>query len=490
MNARALLCRAVGPCLHPPRCLAALFRAPLATPFAALMLAACAGPTVPHPPIDLDAAYVVVGTGGQAIARAILAADACPDLQVDGSRLPMQTRAEPGIAPQRPHQAKASAFPVRVCEAAVPGGARVASIAGRALALPRAEPQRIVVLGDTGCRIKQSDSIYQDCSDSAAWPLRALSAAAAQEHPDLVVHVGDYHYRESACPAGLGCANSPWGYGWDAWNADLFDPAASLLAAAPWVVTRGNHELCARAGQGWFRLLDPAPLAAQRRCDVADLDSQADFSVPYAVPLGDHWQLIIFDSARASQPLDRSLPADEQAFVRYESDMDAVTALASVPGMHSIFVSHHPALGFSVDKHGKPRFGTPALLGPMLARVGPRYFPPGVDMAMHGHVHTFEAIDFRSDHPATLVTGHGGDNLDVETPMELTQSYASAPGVQIDFVAHSGRFGYLVLDRAGASWRIRAQGLDGTVQARCTLDHARLSCAQAGAMSRPAAEAH
>ena len=70
-------------------------------------------------------------------------------------------------------------------------------------------------------------------------------------HPDLVVHVGDYHYRENACPAGdAGCSTSPWGYGWDAWDADFFTPAKRLLAVAPWIVVRGNHESCDRAGQG------------------------------------------------------------------------------------------------------------------------------------------------------------------------------------------------------------------------------------------------
>jgi len=451
-----------------------------------VLLAACAGPA-PAPPAALpEAAYVVIGPGGQASARAVMAGDDCPALVVDGAALPMRTRADPGLAPLRPHQAKPAAFAVRVCEAALPAGAHAASIGGRALPVPVATPRRIVVLGDTGCRIKQSDNVYQDCSDTSAWPFHALATAAAQEHPDLVVHVGDYHYRESACPPGAGCSGSPWGYGWDAWDADLFVPAQRLLAAAPWVVARGNHEMCARAGQGWFRLLDAAPWQAQRSCDAAEGDAQADFSAPYAVPLGEGWQLIVFDSARASQPLDRSVAADDQAFVEYEKDMAAVAALAAVPGMHSIFVSHHPVLGLSVDKKGKTRFGTPALLGPMQEQIGPRYFPPGIDMALHGHVHTFEAIDFLSGHPATLVTGHGGDNLDAEVPMDIAQGYKSAPGVQIDFVAHSGRFGYLVLDRATEGWQIRAQGIDGTVQARCALVAARLSCPEAAHLSRPA----
>jgi hypothetical protein len=31
------------------------------------------------------------------------------------------------------------------------------------------------------------------------------------------------------------------------------------LRAAPWIVVRGNHEICRRAGPGYFRLLDPTP---------------------------------------------------------------------------------------------------------------------------------------------------------------------------------------------------------------------------------------
>ncbi|MDW4746763.1 metallophosphoesterase, partial [Escherichia coli] len=82
------------------------------------------------------------------------------------------------------------------------------------------------------------------------------------------LHVGDYHYRENACPPDVaGCQGSPWGYGWDTWQADLFQPAAPLMAAAPWVLVRGNHEECARAGQGWFRFLDPRPYSAARSCD-------------------------------------------------------------------------------------------------------------------------------------------------------------------------------------------------------------------------------
>ena len=81
-----------------------------------------------------------------------------------------------------------------------------------------------------------------------------------------------------------GCAGSPWGYGWDAWDADLFTPARPLLAAAPWIVVRGNHESCNRAGQGWWRFLDPRPLVPGRDCNDPANDGIGDFSDPYAIP--------------------------------------------------------------------------------------------------------------------------------------------------------------------------------------------------------------
>jgi len=392
----------------------------------------------------------------------------------------MQMRAGPGATPLRPKQGKPSEFAIGVCEAIVPAQARRASIGGQELPLPTGAARRIVVLGDTGCRIKQADHAYQDCSDPAAWPFRSVADAAARERPDLVVHVGDYHYRENACPAGERCTTGPWGYGWDAWNADFFVPARGLLAAAPWVAARGNHEMCSRAGQGWFRLLDAAAADPARTCDQADRDEDADFSDPFAVPLGGNWQLIVFDSARASRPLDLNRPEDARAFRQFEKKLDAVAALAAAPGMHSIFVSHHPALGFAIGRDGAPVFGTPALLAPMRARFGSRYYPAGVDLTLHGHVHTFEAISFASGQPAALVTGHGGDNLDAEAPTTLAAAYPAAPGVQIDFAVHGGGFGYLVLDREGTGWRIRAQGVDGAVRAVCTLQDGRLACPEHG----------
>ncbi len=132
------------------------------------------------------AQYMVLGEGGQAIVRAIVRGDACPALVVDGVAQPMDTRAAPGTAVQRPNQIIATEFPVRVCETLLPKAAHSARIAGRSLPPANFELRRVVVIGDTGCRMKASASAYQNCMDPAAWPLHALAAAAAKEHSDLV----------------------------------------------------------------------------------------------------------------------------------------------------------------------------------------------------------------------------------------------------------------------------------------------------------------
>lgn len=454
----------------------------------ALLLGACTATTGGRgtdASIRPPAPYVVLAPGGQAVARAIVTRRGCPSMLVDGKEQEMQPRAAPASVAARPGQARTAEFPVLVCELPIPPAAHAAAVDGASLPMPKGFVRRIVIVGDTGCRIKQADNAFQGCSDTSAWPFAAVADAAADARPDLVVHVGDYHYRESPCPPGERCAGSPWGYGFDAWDADLFEPARRLMAAAPWVVVRGNHEECARAGQGWFRFLDPAPFTQQRSCDSAADDPQGDYSAPYAVPLGGGWQLIVFDSARASQPGNPENPADAYRRTQYEAQMAEVARLAAAPGIHSIFVSHHPVLGFSVDKTGATHFGNPVLLAAARTHKGANVFPPGVEAALHGHVHIFQAIDFASDDPATIVAGHGGDKLDRDLPASVSATYDSAPGVQIDFAAHARGFGFLLLERTADGWLLRTERIDGSPSTVCTMIGRHMTCAGPAAVSRP-----
>jgi hypothetical protein len=78
-------------------------------------------------------------------------------------------------------------------------------------------------------------------------PASAVAAIAAARL-DLVIHVGDYHYRETAWPpVARDCSASPSGYAGGMLICALFDAAVLILI-------HGNH--CDRAGEGWFRFAD------------------------------------------------------------------------------------------------------------------------------------------------------------------------------------------------------------------------------------------
>ena len=118
---------------------------------------------------------------------------------------------------------------VRRANCRFPPAARAASVQGKPLALPHNDPARIVVIGDTGCRIKAGK--VQDCNDPEKWPFQRVASGAAQSKPDLVIHVGDYLYREEPCPPNqqASCGGTAAGDTWAAWQADFFEPARDLL---------------------------------------------------------------------------------------------------------------------------------------------------------------------------------------------------------------------------------------------------------------------
>ncbi len=423
----------------------------------------------------VEAAFTLRGADGAASARVITRAHACPPIEIDGKLLPMQLRAAPASVPVRAGgaqaDAKAAEFPVLSCEAALPAGAAHASVDGHALALPILTVQRIVIIGDTGCRLKQSDGQFQPCSDNAQWPFAKVAQSAAATRPDLVIHVGDYHYRESPCPA-AGCAGSPWGYGYDSWAADFLQPAGPLLAAAPWVFVRGNHETCSRAGQGWFRFFDSGPWSQARSCDTPQGDAGADFSSPYAVPIGGDTQLIVFDSSKSSA---KAYAPGDPVFQAYAAQLREVDRLAAQTG-HNFFLSHHPVLGLGPDKQGGAK---PSMLGlaSVMRTLHPQtLFPTAVDLALHGHVHLFEALSFDSGHAATLVLGNSGSASEGALPQQLPTSQLPFADTRVgDYATRSG-FGFALLERTDQGWTVTEHDENGVPQLRCDFAQRALHC--------------
>jgi hypothetical protein len=461
----------------------AMFVASLAS-----MLFAAVAAGAAEPPL---AAYVILGDDGQAIARAVTAAAQCPTLTADGHARRMRLRAPAETEPQRPtlssvENSKPSAFPALTCEARIPAGARAVSVQGQRLPAPRAKVQRIVVIGDTGCRVKQSDHAAQACNDPAKYPFAAVAARAAAWKPDLVVHVGDLLYRENPCPAGnAGCAGSPWGYGLDAWRADFFEPAAPLLRAAPWVMTRGNHETCNRAGQGWWRFIDPRPLVPGGGCNDPAQDATGDYGTPYAVPLGGGAQIVVLDfSALGAKAIPDSDPRAAQYRDTY-AKLDALSRRAAF----TFALDHYPMLGVAAeDKKGpvtlKP--GNPAVQS-VFGPLNPKLIPAKVDVLLAGHVHLWEQVGFLSDHPSQFIAGFSSTEEDVvPIPAELPPDVAPAPGARIaHFSSWVDGFGFMTLERRGPrAWKAIIWNTRGEAVNHCTITGRRSQCDRPQVTSR------
>jgi 3',5'-cyclic AMP phosphodiesterase CpdA len=278
-----------------------------------------------------------------------------------------------------------------------------------------------------------------------------------------------------------GCAGSPWGYGWDAWEADVFAPGEKLMEAAPWIVVRGNHESCNRAGQGWWRFLDPRPLAPRQSCDLAADDAIGDYSEPYAVPLGSgrdaDTQFIVFDSSLVGVT---PLAASDPMHIKYRAQFERAFALAARQP-NAFFLNHHPVLAFAPNPAtpNAPYPGNGALQSVLAALYPTVLYPPSVKALLSGHVHLFEVVSFSTPQPAQFVSGNGGDWIDTPLPQPLPAGVVPAPGTTMSTLVATNRFGFMTMDRDGPRWRIVAHDAHGAPLFVCTLVERQASCAAA-----------
>ncbi len=407
----------------------------------------------------LEAAYVVLGGAG-AVARAILSGTReCPAITLDGDTRAMHVRAAPetGANP---------AFPVLVCEAPIPADTAAAEILGRGLPLPKPAIATIAVFGDTGCRLKDAkaqplskrnydhphEGHFQNCDEPAQWPFPQLSKTVAALKPDLVIHVGDYLYRENACPAGdAGCAGSPHGDNWITWKADFFAPAAPLLAAAPWILVRGNHEICARAGLGYFRFLYPVLASKEPPPDSPAPPACTDLTPPYTVNAGGR-SFLVMDSSNAYD----ACAQDSCDSAPYAGQF---AAMAPKPG--TWFLSHRPIWGIGRN------FTMNRTLQIALAAAAGGRLPSGITLALSGHMHIFEALSFADARPPQLIVGTGGTALD--RPIDRAMQGMTIGGATVHAARSDHRFGFLLIKAAGDSAAGRFIDIGGQTPFTCTL---------------------
>lgn len=457
---------------------------------------------------DVIAAFVVLGESSSGevapMARVIVHAGvACPVLRAKTGGNTVEVEMAPRINPAPEH------FPVTVCESRYPFSQSL-TVGNSALELPAVSLQwkEFLVLGDSGCKARNKSPV-KACSPER-WPFEALASQAAENlSPDLILHVGDYNYRgtpgripfqgedrkkrvydawgrvvngKCVLKTDYVSQNAPdsqlpdqWAYWWQ----DFFQPAQPLLQTAPWVFTRGNHELCSRSGPGWFYLLSPESMLLgdgkrQLSCPSSDATVPQMFSPPYRLS-GSGLSLYVLDSANACDEGSLFQP-------RYDSQFgDIYRQLQTDDNARAWLISHRPLWGLRKPDiaslceraNGKGEFGC---LNRTLQLANLKYnLNPLIDLVFSGHMHRFQSTTLSREQLTQIVVGNSGVALAKNIPAEL---YV----VELEGMRASGtgisEFGFLKVDVGADSWSAELFGLAATGQDQILM---RCSAAQADA---------
>ncbi len=391
---------------------------------------------------DVLARWTQYVASGGAEARAVVTDPACPEATVDGVAIAMTERAAP-----------ADGFPERVCALALGAGATSVTVAGVTVPAPAKRLGRVAVVGDTGCRVVPNWA--QACDDPTKWVFATVASATAAAKPDLIIHVGDYIYREKPCPVILqpGCAGTPSGDNFPTWAADFFTPAAPMLAAAPMIVVRGNHEICSRAGVGYSRHLSPDAYDPAMPCPQKD--------PTYTVSI-DGQSFAVLDT---SFPPDPRVDPAMAAILRQE--LEAIgAAAATAPTM---LLTHKPAWAITRGAHDHI-YGS----SQTYAAAAGDSLPRALQVAISGHIHLFESLTFTNGGPGQLVVGNSGTMLERPLPRDLSGMQAADRTIADGLEIHD--FGFMVLDRTPDGWTGRVLDETSATLATCAVVPGPLAC--------------
>ena len=328
---------------------------------------------------------------------------------------------------------------LRACQANLPSGLSYARVG--AIGVPakfQAKFDKIAVFGDTGCRVTAKQ--VQNCSTPATWPLARNAESLAAAKPDVIFFTGDFFYREAACPAGklAFCGGSPppaippaagqkfapisdTDYGW---VADTLIPMAPAFAAAPILVTRGNHESCFRGGNGWMMLfeikLKPDSCAPTAAGASAPNNIAPTYSVDFPITAGRTLRAIMVDSNAGSNsgitPAWQALqkPAYQQA--------DKLAAPKT--GRESWLITHRPMFGIDdVNQFDKPDpTATPPDPGELnwtsMDQTGAALgLTSRFNLMLASHVHVAQVVQMPGQ-PAQVIFGNGGSVPDSTNPAD------------------------------------------------------------------------
>jgi len=224
--------------------------------------------------------------------------------------------------------------------------------------------------------------------------------------------------------------------------------------------------------------VDGLPWTAGRNCNDPANDALGDFSDPYVVSISKNAQFIVFDSSKSSG---KAYQPEDPAFLKYKAQMKTVAQLAANKP-ENFFINHHPLLAAApVSDPSKFRVGGSGGLQSVFASMEPhRLFPASVSVAMHGHVHLFEAISFKTDHPVSLVMGNSGSLNEGFAPNAIQPTDRIYKDAVVDNYAARSEYGFATIDRvveAGKeSWLLTEYSTDGEPMIRCKITKSQSRC--------------
>lgn len=338
-----------------------------------------------------------------------------------------------------------------ICEAVLPKNTAVVRRGSDEIIIPE-QPRKIVIMGDTGCRLRNKDGkgFIQKCEDEQEWPFARLIRSVEKENADLVVHVGDYHYRES-CTDPIKCQpyKDTVGYGYKPWAADFLTPAESVLKKKPFIFVRGNHEDCKRAHEGFDKLLSPV---GEQTC-VADQET-------HYTSFG-NFLLVNFDNSSVDdKPLDSKSAEFKSLQTRYKK---MVETLKARPESEVWIFMHRPIWGLAPLGTGV----VPTNIN-MEAMVRETPLPGKVRMIFAGHIHAFQIAT--GNHPPELIVGESGTALDV-------YDEATRQQIPTGYTVFPSDHGYAVLEKdAYGQWVATIKSFDGVKDYICQVGETGVPC--------------
>lgn len=399
--------------------------------------------------------YVILGQSpagkNVVIARTVIdPALSCPSVSAPGKRMPsitMNTRENPNH------------FAVIVCEALISFDIQYQlNFADKSVLLPvaKSNPKHITVYGDTGCKSSVCDN------GQPAQPFKDLADSGAKTKPDVVLHMGDYNYRGTGGQITFATPKGPqaqWPYDagddlsdaehcgqtpgapyysqsdsrsnhpdlWQYWRDDLFQSAKNLMAAAPFIVARGNHELCSRAGPGYFYFLDPHSNLVkgqqQLNCPVPDVTKDAmanSVQIPNYVVQFKKLDIAVLDSANACDSF------TDTPFTTVYTKAFSYLATQVKAKKPTWLISHRPiwaTQAYDGDKStgctNNDKYGCINQMMQQAINNQPTgALPPSINLVLTGHMHKFESVSFgaKANRPANIIVGSSGVSLAGEQP--------------------------------------------------------------------------